>query len=68
MVEGINSDLCRYIPVLKRRSKCFFRSLETMKAVFKIFVHDFNDFADHKSKLPSLKKSFSISQFLLKHV
>ena len=66
MVEGVNSDLRKYIPALQRRSKCFFRSLETMNAVFKIFVHAFNNFADHKSKFPSLKKSFSLSQFLLK--
>ena len=55
MVEGVNSDLRRYIPALQRRSKCFFRSLETMNSVFKIFVHAFNSFADHKSKFPSLK-------------
>jgi len=68
MVEGVNSDLRRYIPALQRRSKCFFRSLETMNAVFKIFVHAFNNFADHKSKFPSLKKSFSLSQFVLKYL
>ena len=34
IVEGVNSDLRRYIPALQRRSKCFFRSLETMNAVF----------------------------------
>ena len=33
-VEGVNSDLRHYIPALHRRSKCFFRSLDTMKAVF----------------------------------
>ena len=64
MVEGVNSDLRRYIPALQRRSKYFFRSLETMNAVFKIFVHAFNNFADHKSKFPSLKNSFSFSIYL----
>ena len=44
-VEGVNSDLRHYIPALHRRSKCFFRSLDTMRAVFKIFVHAFNKFA-----------------------
>ena len=28
-VEGINSDLRHYIPFLRRRSKCFLRSLKT---------------------------------------
>ena len=33
-VEGVNSDLRHYIPGLRLKSKCFFRSIETMKAVF----------------------------------
>ena len=40
-VEGVNSDFRHYIPALHRRSKCFFRSIETIKAVFKIFVFAF---------------------------
>ena len=27
-VEGVNSDLRQYIPPLRRKSKCFFRSIE----------------------------------------
>ena len=45
VVEGVNSDLRHYIPPLRRRSKCFFRSIKTAKAVFKIFVLAFNKFA-----------------------
>jgi len=48
-VEGVNSDFRHYIPALHRRSKCFFRSLETMLSVFKIFVFTFNRFALAKS-------------------
>lgn len=44
-VEDVNSDLRYYIPPLRRKSKCFFRSLDTAKAVFKIFVSAFNNFA-----------------------
>ena len=33
-VEGVNSDLRHYIPTLRRKSKCFFRSIDTAKAVF----------------------------------
>lgn len=62
-VEGVSSDLQHYIPPLRRRSKCFFRSIHTAKAVFKIFVHAFNNFALHKFIYPYLKPSFSLSDF-----
>ena len=63
-VEGVNSDLRHYIPPLRRKSKCFFRSIETAKAVFKIFVFAFNKFALAKFLHLSLKSSFSLSYFL----
>ena len=63
-VEGVNSDLMHYIPPLRRKSKCFFRSIETAKAVFKIFVFAFNKFALAKFLHPSLKSSFSLSSFI----
>ena len=43
-VEGINSDIGKYIAALQRRSKCFFRSLETFKIVMGVFVHAYNKF------------------------
>ena len=63
-VEGVNSDLRHYIPALHRRSKCFFRSLETVKAVFKIFVSAFNLFARAKKNFPHLKSAFCLSSFI----
>ena len=63
-VEGVNSDLRHYIPPLRRRSKCFFRSLETAKAVFKIFVNAFNLFARAKKNFPHLKSAFCLSSFI----
>ena len=60
-IEGVNSDLRHYIPPLRRRSKCFFRSLETAKAVFKIFVNTFNLFARAKKNFPHLKSAFCLS-------
>ena len=63
-VEGVNSDLRHYIPPLKRKSKCFFRSIDTMKAVFKIFVYAFNNFASCKFNFPSLKSSLFLSSFI----
>ena len=32
-VEGVNADLCHYIPTLARRSRCFPRKLENLQAV-----------------------------------
>ena len=63
-VEGVNFDLRHYIPPLHRRSKCFFRSLETAKAVFKIFVNAFNLFARAKKNFPHLKSAFCLSSFI----
>ncbi|MGN1044301.1 MAG: hypothetical protein ACI4PR_05915 [Acutalibacteraceae bacterium] len=63
-VESVNSDLRHYIPPLRRKFKCLFRSIETAKAVFKIFVHAFNKFALAKFLHPSFKSYFSLSCFL----
>ena len=49
-VEGINADLRHYIPVLRRRSRCFCRSLETLEAVFSVFVDAYNKFGEAKLK------------------
>ena len=63
-VEGVNSDLRHYIPSLHRRSKCFFRSIETMNAVFEIFVNAFNKFALAKFLYHHFKSAFALSYFL----
>ena len=55
--EDVNSDLRHYIPPLRRRPKCFFRSLETAKAVFNLF-------ARAKKNFPHLKSAFSLSSFI----
>lgn len=43
-VEGVNADLRHYIPLLARRSRCFPRSLETLKAVLSVFTDAYNRF------------------------
>jgi len=43
-VEGVNADLRHYIPVLARRSRCFCRKLETLRAVVEVFVGAYNRF------------------------
>ena len=63
-VEGVNSDLRHYIPALHRRSKCFFKSIETMKAVVGVFVHAFNRFAAAKHAHPHLKRAFSLTNYV----
>lgn len=69
-VEGVNADLRHYIPVLKRKSRCFCRKIETLRVVIDVFVEAYNRFGiakmnyrcnrDHKSReLP-----FSVLDFL----
>lgn len=47
-VEGTNADIRHYIAGLRRRSRCFFRSLETLKAVLTIFLDAYNKFGEAK--------------------
>lgn len=49
-VEGVNADLRRYIPGAARRSRCFYRRIDTFLAVMKIFVSAYNRFGEYKSK------------------
>ena len=67
-VEGINADLRHYIPILARRSRCFPRSLETLKAVIALFVDAYNRFGLAKFKYRSFHKTggfpFGLVDFL----
>ena len=67
-VEGINADLRHYIPVLKRKSRCFARSLETMKAVVEVFVDAYNQFGEAKQNFKQFRGTseppFSIIDYL----
>ena len=67
-VEGVNADLRHYIPVLARRSRCFSRSLETLKAVVAVFVDAYNKFGLAKFKYRQKRKNselpFSFVDFL----
>jgi len=47
-VESINADLRHYIPILRRRSRCFPRSLDTFHAVVSVFVDAYNKFGEAK--------------------
>ncbi|MDR1905659.1 MAG: hypothetical protein LBQ27_01920 [Clostridiales bacterium] len=49
-VESVNADLRTYIAGLRRRSRCFFRSIETIQAVMSVFVNAYNKFGHMKQK------------------
>ena len=49
-VESVNADLRHYIPILRRRSRCFPRSLDTLNAVLKVFADAYNAFGVAKMK------------------
>ena len=55
-VEGVNADLRHYIPLLARRSRCFPRSLETLRAVVEVFADAYNRFGLAKFKYRLLHK------------
>jgi len=57
-VEGVNADLRHYIPGLARRSRCFYRSLETLHAVLALFVYAYNKFGQAKYHHPQLPFAF----------
>ena len=63
-VESVNSDLRKYIPFLQRKSKCFLRSLDTARAVLKIFMHAYNKFNQQKQEHPKYKNSYHLTQFI----
>jgi len=58
-VEGVNPDFRRYIPTLARRSRCFSRKLETLRAVVKLFVTVYNAFGTAKMKFRQNRNSLS---------
>ena len=69
-VEGINADLRHYIPILRRRSRCFPRKLESLQAVIDLFVQAYNAFGIAKDEYRSHSNSnsrelpFSVFDFL----
>ncbi len=69
-VESVNADLRTYIPILKRRSRCFARKIETLRAVLEVFVDAYNAFGLAKMKFrqgrdpKSRELPFSVLDFL----
>jgi len=67
--EGINADIRHYIPVFARRSRCFCRKIETLEAVFAVFVDAYNKFGEAKLKyrVPTNHKSQNHKNHLHKY-
>ena len=67
-VESINADLRHYIPGLARRSRCFYRKLETFQAVLEVFIDAYNKFGEAKLKyrVPTQHKTPTTSKHLHK--
>jgi len=49
-IESTNADLRHYIRGLARRSRCFFRTIETLNAVLALFIDAYNKFGEAKYK------------------
>ncbi len=64
-IEGSNADIRHYIAGLQRKSRCFFRRVETLKAVLGIFVYAYNRFGaaklDYRLRHPDCGRDFCFS-------
>jgi IS1 family transposase len=64
-IESTNADLRHYIAGLRRKSRCFFRKIETLKAVLYIFVNAYNKYGEAKMKYrkrnPNCGRDFAFS-------
>ena len=49
-IESTNADLRHYVPGLARRSRCFYRSAQTLEAVLSVFIDAYNKFGEAKAK------------------
>ena len=67
-VEGVNADLRHYIPILARKSRCFARSLDTLKAVVSVFVEAYNRFhlavSDFRATFPNKQFPLGLVDYL----
>lgn len=62
IIEGSNADIRHYIAGLRRKSRCFFRSLETLIAMLTLFANAYNLFGEAKRlfmlRHPTFKSDF----------
>ena len=64
-IEGSNADVRHYIAGLRRRSRCFFRKIETLIAVLHIFIYAHNRFGaaklEYRLRHPGCGRDFHFS-------
>lgn len=65
--ESINADLRHYIAGLRRKSRCFFRTMETFKAVLFVFINAYNKFG-HAKHFYRLKKGKQVKELPFSHL
>jgi len=65
-IESVNADIRHFISGLARRSRCFYRSIETLDAVFDIFVDAYNKYGawKYKYRKPVIHKDSSSRKHL----
>jgi len=68
-IESTNADLRHYLPGLARRSRCFYRTQETLEAVLSVFIDAYNKFGEAKLKyqIPVKHKSQTPNKYLHKY-
>jgi IS1 family transposase len=70
IIEGTNADIRHYIAGLRRRSRCFFRSVETLEAVLTLSIDAYNRFGEakrvYKERRPGFRRDFpfNLTQFI----
>jgi len=65
-IESVNSDLRHYISGLARRSRCFFRKIDTIEAVLNVYIDAYNRFGEYKlfNRKPVVHRPTTISKHL----
>jgi len=67
-IESVNADLRHYISGLSRRSRCFFRKIDTIKAVLNVYINAYNRFGEYKlfNRKPVIHKQTTTTKHLHK--
>ncbi len=55
-VEGVNADIRHYLARLRRRSRCFSRQEDALRAAMKLFVYAHNRRQLYKQRYPEYSK------------
>jgi insertion element IS1 protein InsB len=61
-VEGVNAEIRHYLARLRRRSRCFSRSIEALRQAIQLFVFAWNSRQLHKKRYP--KYTYHLRDFI----